>query len=73
MQTLVNSVFPRQRSKQEYQYNPSMTLVVCFLCAVDVCTELALLVPQTRLLLATHGPAGHDHHNRLIACLFAVR
>ncbi|SRR5216683_93722 len=44
-----------------------------FLCPVDVRAQALLLLPQGLLLLAPDALAAHDHHNRLVARLFAVR
>ena len=38
-----------------------------------MCTQLLLLFPQRRLLLATHRATGKYHHERLVARLLAVR
>jgi len=40
---------------------------------VDVRPQALLLLPQRLLLLSTDALAAHDHHDRLVACLFAVR
>ena len=40
---------------------------------VDVRPQTLLLLPQRLLLLSTDALAAHDHHDRLVACFFAVR
>ena len=40
---------------------------------VDVRPQTLLLFPQRLLLLSPHALAIHDHHHRLVPCLFAVR
>lgn len=38
-----------------------------------MCAQLPLLFPQRRLLLAAHGAARENHHDRLVPRLLAVR
>lgn len=40
--------------------------MIRLLRAIDMCSQLPLLFPKGCLLLATHRPAGEDHHNWLV-------
>lgn len=37
-----------------------------------MCPQLLLLLPQRRLLLASHCTAAQDHHNRLVSRLLPI-
>ena len=46
--------------------------MVRLLRAIDVCSEFLLFLPERRFLLATHRPAGEDHHDWFVPRLFPV-
>lgn len=47
--------------------------MIGLLCPLNMSAQTLLLLVQRLLLLSPDAFAAHDHHDRLVACLFAVR